>query len=71
MDIANSKKNKRGERSLFMSRPDECASERISAFGLSSAAGAAVAELAPLLGAFMLLAIFGKGVIANWREPNC
>ena len=49
---------------------NDCASEGTVAFGVSSAAGAAVAELAPLSGAFMLLAIFGKGVIANWRGPN-
>ena len=71
VDIANNQKTERGERSLFMARPDDIASGGTAAFGVSSAAGAAVAKLAPLSGAFMLLAIFGKGVIANWREPNC
>ena len=42
------KENERRERSLSMSRPDDCASEGTAAFGVSSAAGAAVAELAPL-----------------------
>ena len=37
--------------------PHDCASEGTSAFGVSSAIGAAVAELAPLAGAFMPLAI--------------
>ena len=61
--------NRPRERSLNVWAND-CASEGTVAFGVSSAAGAAVAELAPLSGAFMLLAIFGKGVIANWRGPN-
>jgi hypothetical protein len=35
----------------------DCASEGTAAFGVSSAAGTAVAKLAPLAGAFMPLAI--------------
>ena len=46
------------------------ASEGTAAIGVSSAAGAAVAKLAPVAGAFMLLAIFGKGVIAKWSRTS-
>ena len=64
------KENERRERSLSMSRPDDCASEGTAAFGVSSAAGAAVAELAPLVGAFMSLAICKACVEALFSDKS-